>query len=97
LVTIYEEDISVLPGDDFSNSNVVVPDVDVFGASLGDRVRSDENRTLVVPTDWDWLEVISTLPHKGMHPDYLTTAIRECHVFSLGGGQGNSLLCLCCP
>jgi len=41
LVTVYEENTSVLPGDDFSN--IVIPDVNMFGASLGDRVRHNKD------------------------------------------------------
>ena len=33
LVTIYKEDTSILPGDDFSN--IMIPDVNMFGVSLG--------------------------------------------------------------
>ena len=95
MVTVYEEDTSILLGDDFSN--IMIPDVNMFGASLGDRVGCDEDRTLVVSTDWDWLEAVSELPHKGMHPDNLAAAIRECHVLSFGGGQSNGFLCFCCP
>jgi len=40
LVTVYEEDMSILPGDDFSN--IMIPDVNMFGVSLGDRVGCDE-------------------------------------------------------
>jgi len=41
LVTVYEEDTSILPGDDFSN--IMIPDVNMFGVLLGDRVRCDED------------------------------------------------------
>jgi len=41
LVTVYEEDTSVLPGDDFSN--IVIPDVNMFGVSFGDRVGCNED------------------------------------------------------
>jgi len=59
LVTVYEEDTSILPGDDFPN--IMIPDVNMFGASLGDRVRCDEDRTLIISADWDWLKAVSEL------------------------------------
>ena len=34
-------------------SNIVIPDVNMFGTSLGDRVGCDEDGTLVVSADWD--------------------------------------------
>jgi len=95
LVTVYKKNTSVLPGDDFSN--IMIPDVNMFGTSFGDRVGCDENRTLIVSADRDWLEAVSKLPHKGMHPDNLAATVGERHVFSLGGGQGNGFLCFCCP
>jgi len=95
LVTVYEEDTSVFPRDDLSN--IMIPDVNMFGTSFGDRVGCDEDGTLIVSTDWDWLEAVSELPHKGMHPDNLAATVRERHVFSLGGGQSNGFLCFCCP
>jgi len=75
----------------------MIPDVNMFGASLGDRVGRYEDRTLIVSADRDWLEAVSELPNKGMYPENLVAAIRERHIFSLGGGQGNSFLCFCCP
>jgi len=39
LITVYEENTSILPGDDFSN--IMIPDVNMFGVSLGDRVGCD--------------------------------------------------------
>ena len=75
----------------------MISDINMFGTSFGDRVGCYENRALIVSADWDWLEAVSKLPHKGMHPDNLAAAIRERHVLSLGGGQGNSFLCFCCP
>jgi len=95
LVTVYEENTSVLPRDDLSD--IMIPDIDMFGTSFGDRVGCDEDRTLIVSADWDWLEAVSELPHKGMHPDNLAATVGERHVFSLGGGQGNGFLCFCCP
>jgi len=41
LITVYEENMSILPGDNFSN--IMIPDVNMFGASLGDRVGCDED------------------------------------------------------
>jgi len=82
LVTVYEEDTSVLPRDDLSN--IMIPDINMFGASFGDRVGCDEDGTLVVSADRYWLEAVSELPHKGMHPDNLVAAIGERHVLSLG-------------
>jgi len=95
LVTVYEEGTSILPGDDFSN--IMISDVNMFGASLSDRVGCYEDRTLIISADWDWLEAVSELPHKGMHPDNLVAAIGERHVLSLGGGQSNSFLCFRYP
>jgi len=75
----------------------MIPDIDMFGVSLGDRVGSNEYRALVVPANWNWLKAVSELPHEGMHPDNLATTIGERHVLSFSGGQSNGLLCFCCP
>jgi len=95
LVTVYEENTSILLRDDLSD--IMIPDINMFGTSLGDRVGCYEDRTLIVSADWDWLEAVSELRHKGMHPNNLAAAIGERHVLSLSGGQGNSFLCFCCP
>ena len=61
--------------------HIVVADVDMFRAFLSDRIRGDKNQALVISANWDWLKAVAELPHKGVHPDYLVTAIRQSHVF----------------
>ena len=62
-------------------ANVVVADVDVFQPLFSDRVGGDEDRALVITADRDGLKVIAKLPQKCVHPDNLSAAIGQCHVF----------------
>ena len=41
LITVYEEDTSILPGDDLPD--VMVSNVNVFGTLFGDRIGSDKD------------------------------------------------------
>ena len=56
---------------------VVVVDVYVFGPFFGHWVTGDKYRALVIPTYRNGFKVVAELPQKGMHPDYLPTAVRS--------------------
>ena len=73
LVTINKEDFRELSLNYFPN--VMIADVNVFGPFFGHWVRGDKNRALIIPTYWNGTKMVAELPQKGMHPDYLATAV----------------------
>ena len=51
VISINIEDFNVLLFDHFTN--VVVPNIDVFGLTLSHWVGRDEDRALIIPTYWN--------------------------------------------
>ena len=53
IITVNEVDFGKLPSNYFTY--IVISDIDMLGALFSDRIRGDENQSLIIPADWDRL------------------------------------------
>lgn len=75
----------------------MIPDGNVFGALLGDRIRGDEDGTLVIAGDGGWRKFVADLFQQLAYPDDLSRAIAQRHVLGFSGRVCNRVLSMRCP